>query len=67
MIVGKLKNVMERSGASIRDLSLKSGVTERTIVRLRGGEFRKCRMDTLEALAGALRVPVKDLFDEVER
>ncbi|GAB6038006.1 hypothetical protein JCM15519_25650 [Fundidesulfovibrio butyratiphilus] len=66
MIVGKLKEIMERNGASIRDLSVKAGVTERTIVRLRGGEFRKCRLDTLEALAGALRVDVKDLFDERE-
>lgn len=64
MIVGRLKDVMESKGASIRDVSVKSGVTERTIVRLRGGEFRKCRMDTLEAIAGALRVRVRDLFDE---
>lgn len=41
-------------------------LSNQTINRARGPLIRECRLSTLEAIAGALGVKVKDLFEEVE-
>ncbi len=56
---------MEEQGVTIQGLATDANLAERTIKRLRGNEFRQCRMETLEAIASALDVRVKDLFEEV--
>ncbi|WP_027190357.1 helix-turn-helix domain-containing protein [Fundidesulfovibrio putealis] len=65
MIVGRLREIMEEQGVTIQGLATDANLAERTIKRLRGNEFRQCRMETLEAIASALDVRVKDLFEEV--
>lgn len=68
MIVSKLKQVMEEKGVSIRRLVRESGLCEETVLRGRRGggqgQLGSCTLLTLEIMANALGVKIKDLFDE---
>lgn len=68
MIVSRLKQVMEEKGMSIRRMVHESGLSEETVLRGRRGggqgQLGSCTLITLEAMAKALDVKVKDLFDE---
>ena len=66
MIVSNLKLLMENKNETLRSFRAKTGLSLETINRARGPLIRECRLSTLEAIAGALGVKVKDLFDEVE-
>lgn len=55
---------MARKGMTYRALAERSGVSGETINRARGALIAECRLSTLVALARALDVRVKDLFDE---
>lgn len=63
-IKSKLKDIMESKGISIAKLASDSGVAIETIRRARDYEIRLCRLETLEAIAKALGIRIKDLFEE---
>ncbi|NCD09625.1 MAG: XRE family transcriptional regulator [Negativicutes bacterium] len=68
MLRSNLRTVMEMRGVSFRNLERISGVSLRTIHKARKdghGNIESCTLSTLSALAGALGVSVKDLFEEV--
>ena len=66
MIRSNIRQLMEERKITIRVLLDEIGISSQTINRARGPLIRECRLSTLEAIAGALDVKVKDLFDEVE-
>ncbi len=56
---------MTKKGITLRVLEEKSGVAHTTILRSRDDEkIRSCSLGTLEKIAAALGVRVRDLFDE---
>ncbi len=57
---------MKEKKLSIVRLAEAAKLAPQTVERARGPLIRECRLSTLEAIAGALGVKVKDLFDEVE-
>ena len=66
MIVSNLKILMKEKNVTVRALQDQTGRALETLQRARGPLIRECRLSTLEAIAGALGVKVKDLFQEVE-
>jgi len=64
MVIGKVKEVMDGQGISIRDVAKATGLSTCTIHRARGDMIGRCTLDTLTSIAGALGVKVKDLFEE---
>lgn len=66
MIQGHLREIMKEKNMTILGLVAASGVAKKTVDRARGPLIRECRLSTLEAIAGALGVKVKDLFEEVD-
>lgn len=58
----QVKERREAAGMSQRQLSVRSGLTERTIGALERGEQTDPQLSTLEALAAALGVTVADLI-----
>lgn len=70
MIVSKVKKIMEEKGVTLKQLVQMTGLAEETIMRTRRGGGRKqlasCQLMTLEIIAKALGVKIKDLFDEVD-
>ena len=64
MIKSRVREMMEEKGITVLDLSMETGLATETITRARGDKIQVCRLDTLEALAQALGVKVKDLFSE---
>lgn len=66
MISSNLKEIMKKKKKTLRGLAGEISMSDATILRARGPLIRECRLSTLEAIAGALGVKVKDLFDEVE-
>jgi DNA-binding Xre family transcriptional regulator len=69
LIVSKLKQVMQAKKVSIRRLVRDSGLSEETILRARRGggpgQLGSCTLLTLETIARALHVEIKDLFEEI--
>jgi DNA-binding Xre family transcriptional regulator len=63
-IKSRLKWIMQKKGLTMAKLAQDSGVAIETIRRARGDELRLCRMETLEAIAKALNVRIRDLFEE---
>ena len=55
---------MEAKGLSVLALSLDTGLATETITRARGDKISLCKLQTLEVIAQALGVKVKDLFVE---
>ena len=66
MIASNLKILMKEKKVTVRALQEHTGRALETLQRARGPLIRECRLSTLEAIAGALGVTVKDLFEEVE-
>ena len=66
MITSNISVIMKKNKVSIRALAGEAEISDKTLQRARGPLIRECRLSTLEAIAGALDVKVKDLFDEVE-
>ena len=66
MIKSNIRQLMEEKKITIRVLLDEIGISSQTINRARGPLIRECRLSTLEAIAGALDVKVKDLFEEVD-
>ncbi|KAF0235305.1 MAG: hypothetical protein FD177_59 [Desulfovibrionaceae bacterium] len=64
MIQGKVKEAMEAKGVTIRQMVTMTGLSSGTLHRARGEQFTKCTVETLAAIAGALGVKVKELFEE---
>ena len=69
MLVSKVKQVMEQRGFTIKQLVKTTGLAEETIMRARRGggtgQLGSCTLQTLEIMANALGVKVKDLFEEL--
>ena len=66
MIISNIRAIMKEKGKTILALADEARLAKQSIDRARGPLIRECRLSTLEAIAGALDVKVKDLFDEVE-
>jgi len=64
MIKGKVKEMMEQKGVTIRQLASMTGLSSGTLHRARGEQFTKCTLDTLATIAEALGVRTKELFEE---
>ena len=60
-----IKTLMERKGKTLRGLAEETGISDRTILRARKHELiGLCKLETLGAIAKALNVKTKDLYDE---
>lgn len=66
MIVSNIPKIMDEKKMSYRRLTELSGIAGQTIYRARGAFICECRLSTLDALAKALGVELKALFDEVQ-
>ena len=66
MIVSNIKAIMKEKGKTILALADEATLAKQSIDRARGPLIRECRLSTLEAIAGALGVKVKDLFEEMD-
>lgn len=64
MIKSNLTRIMQEKRITYRRLSELSGLAGETINRIRGGRIYDCKLSTLDAVAKALEVKIKDLFDE---
>lgn len=58
----RVKELREKAGMSQSELSRRAGVTRATIWKLETRDDEITTTKTLERLASALRVPVRDLF-----
>lgn len=66
MISSNIKMIMKKKKKTLRGLAREASISDKTLDRARGPLIRESRMSTLEAIAKALGVKVKDLFEEVE-
>ena len=58
---------MERKGETLRSLGEKTGFSNRTLVKARTDSgISECRLSTLGRIANALKVPLKDLFEDTQ-
>ena len=64
MITSRLKNIMEKNGVTINQLSNDTGLAIETLRRARGDKISLCKLETLEIIAVALNVKISRLFDE---
>lgn len=65
MIISNIKQIMNQKKITIRALCSTTDLSLETICRARDERFVTCTVVTLEAIAKALGVKVKDLFDEI--
>jgi DNA-binding Xre family transcriptional regulator len=68
MLVSHVKRMMEERGVSITKLMELTGLANETIQRARRGggpgQLGSCTLLTLETIAKALKVKIRDLFEE---
>ena len=64
MITSRVKETMEDQGVTMREFTARTGLSMQTVNRARGPMISRCTLETLAAIAGALGVEVKDLFEE---
>lgn len=64
MIKSRIKEQMEAKGVSVLALSLDTGLATETITRARDDRILYCKLQTLEVIANALGLKIKDLFSE---
>jgi transcriptional regulator with XRE-family HTH domain len=68
MIISNLRNIMDREGISVQQLSRRTGLSDETIrMALNGGgqyQMGSCTLLTLDSMAKALGVSIKELFYE---
>jgi DNA-binding Xre family transcriptional regulator len=66
MLQSKIDDVLWMKRMRVKDLIDRSGLNKGTIARARNNEtLSSCTLQTLEAIARALGVSIKDLFDEI--
>lgn len=63
MIKSNVKELLDKLGITYTQLEQKTGLSSQTITRARSNLISECRLSTLEVIAEALNVSVKDLFD----
>ena len=63
-ILNNIKKIMTSKNITIDALAQKTNLSVGTIKRARTNQITDCRFSTLIAIADALEVQVKDLFDE---
>lgn len=59
-----IRKIMKEKKITIMELKERTGLAKRTIERARGDWILECRLSTLQAIASALGVSVKELFDD---
>ncbi len=64
MIESNVKNIMENMCVTYAELESLTGLSSQTITRARSSRIREMSLETLEVIAYALEVTIKDLFDE---
>lgn len=64
MIKSQVKKIMLAKNVTMVHLANDAGIAVETIRRARGDEIRLCRLETLAAIAKALRVKTRDLYKE---
>jgi DNA-binding Xre family transcriptional regulator len=65
MFKSNVKKIMEQQSLTLRGLAAEIGISDRTILRARKDEMiGLCKLETLQAIAHALGVSTKDLYDE---
>jgi lambda repressor-like predicted transcriptional regulator len=67
MLISRVKEKMEERGKTVLSLSVETQLATETIMRARDHRIRLCKLETLEVIAQALGVAVKDLFEEESR
>jgi DNA-binding Xre family transcriptional regulator len=66
MLRSRIDYILLEKRIKVGDLTERSGLAKETVLRARKDEtLPSCSLRTLEAIAQALGVKVKDLFDEV--
>jgi DNA-binding Xre family transcriptional regulator len=65
MITSKVKEIMQKRKFTVRQFVERTGLSSATITNARDERITKCRIQVLAAIADALGVKVKDLFEEV--
>lgn len=58
----KIKNMREDAGLNQRELSAKSGVSQKTISNLEDPESHSCQLDKLQAIATAFNIELWELI-----
>lgn len=67
MFKSHVKFLMEKEGKTLRGLASEIGISDRTILRARKDDMiGLCKLETLQAIAQALKVSTKELYDEGE-
>ena len=64
MIQSNVKTIMKNRGVTYAVLESLTGLSSQTITRSRSPRIREMSLETLEMIAHALGVGIKDLFDE---
>ncbi len=65
MFISKVKNIMKNQGKTYAEMTLKTGLSDKTISKARtDAGIAECRLSTLKRIADYLGVPVKELFEE---
>lgn len=64
MIQSNVKTIMKNRGMTYAVLVSLTGLSSQTITRSRSPRIREMSLETLETIAHALGVGIKDLFDE---
>lgn len=64
MVKSKVKEIMKAKGVTYTALEEKTKLSSQTITRARGELISECRLSTLDTIARALGVSIKDLFEE---
>lgn len=62
-----IREIREKKKMTQEELSKLSGVSRTTIIKLENNEDVETQVGTLKAIAGALEIPVSQLFAEIVR
>ena len=64
MISSKVSEIMKDKGMTYEAIQKATGLSPQTVARARGPRIGTCTLNTLAAIAGALGVRTKDLYEE---
>lgn len=64
MIKSNLKEIMNKLNVTYAQLEQMTGLSSHTVTRARNDSISSCTLLTLELIANALNVQIKDLFEE---
>jgi Tfp pilus assembly protein PilZ/transcriptional regulator with XRE-family HTH domain len=65
-IISRVKEVMKRKGFTVRELNVKTGIPQVTILNACSEKIIYCGLNILNALASEMNVSIKELFEEVD-